>query len=950
MMADRVISSSRAGFVRDTGFAYSLIHAIMKWLSVLMLGLGSMHSACAQWVSSQRLGNTAYFLFSYPARMERYDLENRVWMPSITIPTNYGLPVCGCVDADGIFLAQGNTVCRYDLNGGNQTHLGNFTEKVSDLLTDGNLLFVNRSTYGYARFTSINKSTNTVIASFENYLDAVYGASIAPSIDKIFGRSRDFSPEDITFVSYNASGQILSGGDSPHHGDFPSAVKTWVFPDDSKVVDSSGTIYSASTLTYAGSLGTSIVDVQFLGNNAPVVVQGSLLTSYGSNLLPQGSAALPFVTRNIYPNGADVIAFGYDKTLPNGIRTHIEPLANLGAPEPGTPVEPRGLAYTPDNLFMDKNGVLLLFSKEHKSIFRWDTGSQAYLDTIPLIDTPDHAAYSVANHTIYLAYPSGIIRQIDLAAEPWSEQSFAVLPTAPLGLATAGSYVFAADSSGAWCTHRTFDPLGVQVDAEDWNYFSSEYIWNTASQKMYFFRDDTSPNDLFWEEINESGTAYPGEPAGGIGSKDETPLHDSAPFKHPIRVSPDGSVVVLGSGAIFDGNSLERLPVALANTVRDVLWTGPDILTCRTTAGSVQYQRWSGPTLAPTVVKQHPGSALRIFSLGANRVLGVSMSGGTPSFDVMDADFQTIPPSSLEAPGGLTVSTPSSGRLLLKWGDVTGESEYLVERKTHGSSAWSELGRTAGNINRLEFGTLTADDTFDYRVTAANGALASAPSAPLENVVSGPPIAPPSLSARPYQGESGQAVSLTWSDVALETGYRLEIRVGGGNWRILTHLPQGTTSYAAEGLQAETKHQFRIRSQNELGHSPWAVIGTITLEGRGEISIEQPHGPPLVDGRSVKKFGKAAYGADPKIRLLAIVNRGSAKLSDLRITITGPAAGDFEVSPLPRTTLPGGWAMVFGVKFQPKNLGTRHAVLHIHSDDPDEKSFDIRLTGEGTLQ
>ena len=68
-----------------------------------------------------------------------------------------------------------------------------------------------------------------------------------------------------------------------------------------------------------------------------------------------------------------------------------------------------------------------------------------YLTTIPLVGSPSYVAYSAPNHRVYLAYSTGLIRQIDLNSTNFLETPFANLATVPYGLSTADSYIFAAD-------------------------------------------------------------------------------------------------------------------------------------------------------------------------------------------------------------------------------------------------------------------------------------------------------------------------------------------------------------------------------------------------------------------------------------------------------------------------------------------------------------------------
>ncbi|RYD32571.1 MAG: hypothetical protein EOP85_21610, partial [Verrucomicrobiaceae bacterium] len=324
------------------------------------------------------------------------------------------------------------------------------------------------------------------------------------------------SPSDITFVSYDENGKFLAGGASPHHGDYPGASKTWVFPSEERVVDSSGTIYSTTDLTYSGSLGTQVDAIDFLSGSRPVVVKGNVISTYTNGLLPHGSATLSFEPASFHLQGPDAVVFGADNTKANGIRVEVVPLASIGTPPADTAVNPRGLPYTPDAVYQAANGTLLLVSNMHRSIFRWSPETRDYLETVPLAKIPAYSAYSASGNVVYLADGAGVIRSIDLDDATPVEQPFAVLPTPPLGLAVTGNYVLAADSSGAWCTHRTFTTAGTQVSSKEWNYYSKEYVWSDAAQKLFHFRDDTSPNDLLAEQINANGSTYEGLAPGAI--------------------------------------------------------------------------------------------------------------------------------------------------------------------------------------------------------------------------------------------------------------------------------------------------------------------------------------------------------------------------------------------------------------------------------------------------
>jgi hypothetical protein len=194
----------------------------------------SLATAPAQWVQSLRSADIAYFLFAYSPRLERFCLTNSQWLAPLPLPTTYGLPSAFTVDDQSIFVAYGQSVKQYNLGASNEVHLVNSADPVQSIFTDGGIVLVNHSAYLYARFTSLNRTNHAVIAEFENYIDAVVGASIARSKNKVFGRSAGISPADITYVSYRDDGTFIAGGESPYHGDSPGADRTWVFPKDDR--------------------------------------------------------------------------------------------------------------------------------------------------------------------------------------------------------------------------------------------------------------------------------------------------------------------------------------------------------------------------------------------------------------------------------------------------------------------------------------------------------------------------------------------------------------------------------------------------------------------------------------------------------------------------------------------------------------------------------------------
>ena len=126
--------------------------------------------------------------------------------------------------------------------------------------------------------------------------------------------------------------------------------------------------------------------------------------------------------------------------------------------------------------------------------------------------------------------------------------------------------------------------------------------------------------------------------------------------------------------------------------------------------------------------------------------------------------------------------------------------------------------------------------------------------------------------------------------------------------------------------------------------------GISYIVGRApEISVEEPVGTPLVDGTAKVKFGSADPGTTGKTLTFKIRNIGTAQLNSLAVTKTGSNAGDFHVTSLLKTTIGRGGSTEFKITFKPIDTGTRTAGIHIKSNDANESSFDIKLTGTGSV-
>jgi hypothetical protein len=532
--------------------------------AVVLACLFTINLAHALHVDTAFAGDKAYFLFSAPNKIAVYNMATQSHETDISLSK---IPTAFAIKDNTAYIAYHRELRALDLTNGNNEFIRNASNDITRIVLQGDYLYAMENTGSI----HVIKRNGFALVETEpsNYYSSGSSLVSSPINQAIYTRSAGISPSDISVMTIAANGGIDSITDSPYHGDYPNASRLFLNSSESKVYDDAGIIYFAADLTYAGSLAGALKDLTFSGDN-PIVLRDKLLTLLNSADIEQGVIELTSAPDRIVAYGEQVFAFTLSAS---GVTASAIDISGFDLPAPGEPVNPNGLAYTPDFTLHDNQDVVYLIDRETLSVFRWSIAAGEYLTSWSLLSPPTWATYSAAHQRLYFGFANGKISYLDTSTETPVETHFTSLPTRVSGLIAAGNYLFAADQSGAWATHYSFSASGTKLSSFEWSYLGHEYAWNPITKRIYSHRDDTSPNDLVWRELDPD--------TGLLGDDSDSPYHgDTLITSYPLVVSHDGEYILNGAGQILNAYTGSVLN-ALSNSITAGVWLEDQLVTVK---------------------------------------------------------------------------------------------------------------------------------------------------------------------------------------------------------------------------------------------------------------------------------------------------------------------------------------------------------------------------------
>ncbi|HEX8323302.1 MAG TPA: PQQ-dependent sugar dehydrogenase, partial [Tepidisphaeraceae bacterium] len=255
-----------------------------------------------------------------------------------------------------------------------------------------------------------------------------------------------------------------------------------------------------------------------------------------------------------------------------------------------------------------------------------------------------------------------------------------------------------------------------------------------------------------------------------------------------------------------------------------------------------------------TTVNVNPGVAYRYV-----RYVGPSGSSG----NVAEIEFHGPPagptPTVPAAPAGLSAAVLAGPQVKLTWTDVsTNETSFVVQRRYAGW-VWEDLPVSVGaNATTMTDMTAAANVSYEYRVAARNAAGLSAYSDVVRVNTANTGVAPPAApSLLVVNAVSGTRIDLSWQDnSSTETAFRVERRVAGGSFTLLTTTSANVRTFSDTTTVAGNTYEYRVIATDGTQSSTASNVASATTPG-GPTAV--PAAPTGLTARYVNNVVQLAW-------------------------------------------------------------------------------------------
>ena len=205
------------------------------------------------------------------------------------------------------------------------------------------------------------------------------------------------------------------------------------------------------------------------------------------------------------------------------------------------------------------------------------------------------------------------------------------------------------------------------------------------------------------------------------------------------------------------------------------------------------------------------------------------------------------------APTNVKAAVDSANSVKITWDPVAGASSYTVYRATSSGGAYSAIASGLTGVTYTDTGLMTGATYYYYVTSVVNtgeSGESTAESEPSATVSCSPVLMPPQNFI--VTGTTSDSVTLSWSPVALASGYRLYLSTDGTNWTAANKvdLTDSEVSYTWTGLNPSTKYYFRIFAYVTLNLTSGAQEDMVS---NGSLVVNAYTNPTTPEGLTVER-------------------------------------------------------------------------------------------------
>lgn len=778
--------------------------------AVLLMGMATASAQTEPWTAEELSGDIVYFLMRPANRIERFQLSSRSWLEPVSLDSTISDFE---VDNGSLFILSGPAISEHSPDGTRIRDIATISGNPHTLLAEEQIFIV----VGEEEIHTVNRSDGRLIDTdatpMRRYLST--GISHDRRNNYVIGRSEGFSPGDIAALRYTDDGSIVDINQSPYHGDFPGASMTWTFPDRRIAIDDSGTVYATPGLSYHSN---TVSRIQWISQVSADEYQYVAITPDGtvqlldSRFIDTGSLQTDFPSRplSIYPlNESEFVLFREDSGTINRIGFEIVEAGQFSRPGPGDPINPLQTGVTIDSMIHDGRDTLLILDSEKHSVFRWDLVRHDWGTTIPLTGPAIAIGYSRSTSTLFTLYPNG--RVSSMALEPGTddieELPFVNVPGIPNGILVTETTVVVGSGPDDFSTNGillSYNLTGRRIDLREFSFQLSNAVWSQSLRKIFHFSEFSFPKRLFSLGMTNGGRFV---------DLTNASFNDPDVYIEPVRVSPDGSIVVVGSGVVFDGGTLQGLNRPFSKPVVDACWLGQRMFVL---SGESLTEVLEPGMIPGTSIAMNEGETpIRVIPVSENLMALVTVDADErPHFYIYDPDLTIHGPLEPQ-PRKLEVINFTTSAVEIRWNPQPGIS-CRVERLA-GDGSWEILATVdyPQEVYLDDQGVAPGSD-FKYRVIAISSTGSASEPSPVATVEL---LLPDRVTGFNAEVLNENSVILTWPDSGLTLNHIIESRVDGGEWEVLATVSSGVSEFTDSTRERGTVVDYRITAVNGIGQS-----------------------------------------------------------------------------------------------------------------------------------